>query len=38
MTLAEGERFTAALYGIVMHEFWGPDGASGAPRAARAAR
>jgi len=23
MTLAEGERFTAALYGIVMHDFWG---------------
>jgi len=22
MTLAEGERFTAALYGIVMREFW----------------
>ena len=38
MTLAEGERFTAALYGIVMHEFWGPDSASGAPRAASAAR
>jgi len=24
MTLAEGERFTAALYGVVMRDFWGP--------------
>jgi len=38
MTRAEGERFTAALYGIVMREFWGPDSASGAPRATSAAR
>ena len=38
MTLAEGERFTAALHGIVMHEFWGPESASGAPRATSAAR
>ena len=38
MTFGEGERFTAALYGIVMREFWGPDSASGAPRAASAAR
>jgi hypothetical protein len=38
MTLAEGERFTAALYGIVMRDFWGPDGASGAARTTSAAR
>jgi hypothetical protein len=24
MTLAEGERFTAALYGIIARDFWGP--------------
>jgi len=29
MPLAEGERFTAALYGIVMREFWGRPGAAG---------
>ena len=28
MPLAEGERFTAALYGIVMREFWGPPAAA----------
>ena len=38
MTRAEGERFTAALYGIVMREFWGPDSASAAPHAASAGR
>ena len=37
MTLAEGARFTAALYGLVMREFWGPDSAAGAPRATSAA-
>jgi hypothetical protein len=29
MPLADGERFTAALYGIVMREFWGTPGAVG---------
>jgi hypothetical protein len=29
MPLAEGERFTAALHGIVMREFWGRPGAAG---------
>jgi hypothetical protein len=33
MTLAEGERFTAELYKIVMREFWGPNSAAGAPHA-----
>ncbi|MBV8403140.1 MAG: hypothetical protein JO203_03015, partial [Gammaproteobacteria bacterium] len=28
MTLAEGERFTAALYAIIMRDFWGPDAAA----------
>ena len=34
MPLAEGERFTAALYGIVMQQFWGPPGAAGTAPAA----
>jgi hypothetical protein len=27
MTLAEGERFTAVLYGIIQRDFWGPHAA-----------
>ena len=38
MTLAEGERFTAALYGIVARDFWGPGSAAGAARTTSAAR
>jgi hypothetical protein len=34
MPLAEGERFTAALYEIVMREFWGPAAAAGTAPAA----
>jgi hypothetical protein len=29
MPLAEGERFTAALYEIIMREFWGPAAGAG---------
>jgi hypothetical protein len=36
MTRADGERFTAALYGIIERDFWGP-GASAAPAKAPAA-
>jgi hypothetical protein len=28
MTRADGERFTAALYGVIEREFWGPDAPS----------
>src|SRR5262245_61284650 len=37
MPLADGERFTAALYGIVTREFWGTPGAAAvmAPSAGR---
>ncbi|HEV3182331.1 MAG TPA: hypothetical protein VGY90_05920 [Steroidobacteraceae bacterium] len=38
MTRAEGERFTAALYGIITRDFWGPGSASGAVRTTSAAR
>ena len=38
MTLAEGERFTAALYGIVMREFWGSGEPAGTARTTSAAR
>ncbi len=37
MTRAEAERFTAALYGIIAHDFWGP-GATGAVQPRSAAR
>ena len=31
MTRADGERFTAALYGIIRRDFWGPPAAAAAP-------
>ena len=34
MTQAEGERFTAALYGIIARDFWKPAALVAAPRAA----
>jgi hypothetical protein len=36
MTQAEGERFTAALYGIIARDFWRPEDAGPAPAAAAA--
>jgi len=36
MTHAEGARFTAALYRVVMRDFWGPNSAR-APRPAHPA-
>jgi hypothetical protein len=32
MTPAEAERFTAALYGIIARDFWGPGGSVAAVR------
>jgi len=37
-TRAEGERFTAALYEIIQHDFWGPDAAASVTRTTGAAR
>jgi hypothetical protein len=37
MTRSEGERFTAALYAIIVRDFWQPDGAGATPAAAAAA-
>ena len=36
MTRAEAERFTAALYGIIQREFWGPNASQAAPAGAAA--
>lgn len=33
MTRAEGERYTAALYGVIQRDFWGPRAAGNAPQA-----
>ncbi len=38
MTLAEAERFTAALYGIISREFWGPPRPASPGQATSAAR
>jgi hypothetical protein len=38
MTSAEGERFTAALYGVVTRGFWGPAATAATPGAPAAAR
>ena len=35
MTRAEAERFTEALYGIIVRDFWKPDGAAAPPAAAQ---
>jgi hypothetical protein len=37
-TRSEGERFTAALYGIIRRDFWGPDAAASTTRTTGAAR